>query len=251
MIVALQKPSYAVEAALIGYEQMSGLIESPADVAALDLTMLGAFDEEQPAGILRYQRIADVVHLDRVAVSQAHFRRGIGRSLLEALHERESTAIRFEVSTGSANPAAIALIPEPDTDPFKKRRWLASTSSTSNALDEHEAMASRVSRVLLRPLREPPNFKPITPQPSHVAVRNSGRLGRLEGKWWIVGRLTGSYSSPAATISMARRTVRLNASAPMRRWSCGVSSSLVCERPFVEEVKIIAVGTRRAISDAS
>ena len=108
-IVALQKPSYAIEAALIGYDQMPGLVESPADVAALDLTMLGAFDEGQLAGILGYQRIADVVDIDRVAVSTAHFRRGIGRSLLEALHDRESTAIRFEVSTGSANPAAIAL----------------------------------------------------------------------------------------------------------------------------------------------
>jgi ribosomal protein S18 acetylase RimI-like enzyme len=109
-IVALQKPSYAVEAALIGYDQMPGLIEkSPADVAALELTMLGAFDEGQLAGILGYQRIADVVDLDRVAVSTAHFRRGIGRSLLEAFHQRESTAIRFEVSTGSANLAAIAL----------------------------------------------------------------------------------------------------------------------------------------------
>jgi ribosomal protein S18 acetylase RimI-like enzyme len=108
-IVMLQKPSYAVEAALIGYDQMPGLIESPADVAALDLIMLGAFDEGQLAGILGYQRIGDVVDLDRVAVSTTHFRRGIGRTLLEALHERESTATRFEVSTGSANPAAIAL----------------------------------------------------------------------------------------------------------------------------------------------
>ena len=80
-----------------------------ADVAALNLTMLGAFEDGQLAGILGYQRTADVVHVDRVAVSTTHFRRGIGRSLLEALHERESTAIRFEVSTGSANPAAIAL----------------------------------------------------------------------------------------------------------------------------------------------
>ena len=43
-IVALQKPAYAVEAAHIGYYQMPGLIESPTDVAALSLTMLGAFD---------------------------------------------------------------------------------------------------------------------------------------------------------------------------------------------------------------
>ena len=108
-IGVLQKPAYAIEAALIGYDQMPGLIESPTDVAALNLTMLGAFEDGQLAGILGYQRTADVVHVDRVAVSKAHFRKGIGRSLLEALHERESNALRFEVSTGSANPAAIAL----------------------------------------------------------------------------------------------------------------------------------------------
>lgn len=88
---------------------MPGLIESPADVAALDLTILGTFDDGQLVGMLGYQRIADVVDVDRVAVRTAHFRRGIGRRLLEALRRQESTAIRFEVSTGTANPAAVAL----------------------------------------------------------------------------------------------------------------------------------------------
>jgi GNAT superfamily N-acetyltransferase len=108
-IVALQKPAYAVEAALIGYDKMPGLLELPADVAALDLTLLGAFEGGILVGVLGYQRIEDLVDVDRVAVSTAHFRKGIGRRLLEALHERESTALRFEVSTGAANPAAIAL----------------------------------------------------------------------------------------------------------------------------------------------
>jgi ribosomal protein S18 acetylase RimI-like enzyme len=53
--------------------------------------------------------MADIVDVDRVAVSPAHFRKGVGGHLLAALHERESTAIRFKVSTGSENPAAIAL----------------------------------------------------------------------------------------------------------------------------------------------
>jgi ribosomal protein S18 acetylase RimI-like enzyme len=108
-IVALQKPAYAIEAALIGYDQMPGLIESAHDVTQLRLTMLGAFEDGQLAGILGYERTDDLVDLDRVAVSVTHFRRGIGRTLLDALHEREVTAKRFEVSTGAANPAAIAL----------------------------------------------------------------------------------------------------------------------------------------------
>jgi ribosomal protein S18 acetylase RimI-like enzyme len=108
-IVALQKPAYSVEAALIGYDQMPGLIESAHDVTQLNLTMLGAFEDGQLAGILGYVRTDDLVDVDRVAVSITHFRRGIGRTLLDALHEREVTAKRFEVSTGAANPAAIAL----------------------------------------------------------------------------------------------------------------------------------------------
>ena len=181
-IVALQKPAYAVEAALIGYDQMPGPIESPAAVAALNLTMLGAFDDGQLAGILGYQRIADVVDVDRVTVNTAHFRKGIGRRLLEALHERESTAIRFEVSTGSANHAAIALYTGAGYRPIQEETLADVDIVASNAPDGYEAMPA-CEPLTSSALTAPTNFNPLPHQLTHVPVRKRGRLGRLEGQW--------------------------------------------------------------------
>ena len=49
----------------------------------------------------------------------------------------------------------------------------------------------------------------------------------------------------------ASMTAMRKAVMPIARWSSGVSSSFVCDRPAIDEVNTIAVGTTRAISDAS
>jgi Acetyltransferase (GNAT) domain len=54
--------------------------------------MLGAFDDGRLVGVLGYQRSGDVVDVDRLAVSTAHFRKGLGRRLREALHVRKSVS---------------------------------------------------------------------------------------------------------------------------------------------------------------
>jgi ribosomal protein S18 acetylase RimI-like enzyme len=105
----LQRASYAVEAELIGFNQMPPLVETTSDIARLDLTVLGAVELGALRGLLGYRRDADVVDIDRLAVDPEHFRSGIGRALLEELHRRELDADRFEVSTGAANEPAIAL----------------------------------------------------------------------------------------------------------------------------------------------
>ena len=105
----VQRASYAVEAKLIGFDQMPGLVEDVEDVTNLTLTILGSLDESELQGLLGYARIGDVVGIDRLAVHPAWFRRGTGRSLMEALHLREADASRFEVSTGADNCPAIFL----------------------------------------------------------------------------------------------------------------------------------------------
>ena len=108
-IVAVQRPAYAIEAELIGYDRMPGLIESAEDVAELPLTILGAYDNGQLVAILGYEWEGDSIEIDRVAVHPAQFRRGWGSALLKELHRREHNATRFTVSTGANNPAAINL----------------------------------------------------------------------------------------------------------------------------------------------
>lgn len=75
----------------------------------LDMTLLGAVEDEDLLGLVGYARARGVVDIDRPAVEPAHFRRGVGRRLLDEVHRREAAARRIEVSTGAANHPASAL----------------------------------------------------------------------------------------------------------------------------------------------
>jgi ribosomal protein S18 acetylase RimI-like enzyme len=111
-IAGLQRASYSVEAELIGFGEIPPLRETPAAVARLDLTILGALEHGDLVGILGYRRFRDLVDIDRLAVHPSSFRRGVARSLIEELHAREVDAARFEVSTGADNEPAIAFYRE-------------------------------------------------------------------------------------------------------------------------------------------
>jgi ribosomal protein S18 acetylase RimI-like enzyme len=111
-IAGLQRASYTVEAELIGFGEIPPLRETPAEVARLDLTILGALEHGDLVGILGYRRFRDLVDIDRLAVHPSSFRRGVARSLIEELHAREVDAARFEVSTGADNGPAIAFYRE-------------------------------------------------------------------------------------------------------------------------------------------
>lgn len=104
----LQRAAYRVEADLIGFQQIPPLLEEAEDVQRLDVTFLGALDGEALLGLIGYRRLGTVVDIDRLAVDPRWFRRGLGRQLLAAVHEREDPE-RFEVSTGTANVPALAL----------------------------------------------------------------------------------------------------------------------------------------------
>jgi GNAT superfamily N-acetyltransferase len=110
-IVDVQRAGYQVEAELTGYDGMPGLTQDAADVMGLGITMLGALDDdgETLVGVLGYLRHGDLVDVDRLAVHPGHFRRGIGGSLLGALHDRETDARRIEVMTSTGNTPAISL----------------------------------------------------------------------------------------------------------------------------------------------
>lgn len=53
-VVSVQRPSYAVEAALIGYDRMPGLVEDVGDVMQLPLTLLGAMAGTELVGVLGF-----------------------------------------------------------------------------------------------------------------------------------------------------------------------------------------------------
>lgn len=108
-IVRLQRASYAVEAELIGFDDIPARRETADRVSQLELTFLGAVEGGVVVGILGYRRVDDVIDIDRLAVDPSWFRRGVARSLIEEVHRREADASAFEVSTGAGNTPAIAL----------------------------------------------------------------------------------------------------------------------------------------------
>lgn len=108
-LLSLQRASYEVEARLISFDGIPPLRERVEDVMALDLTILAVIESDVPTAMLGYLRDGDIVDIDRVAVHPDHFRRGLARTLFEALHARESDAARFNVSTGRDNEPARFL----------------------------------------------------------------------------------------------------------------------------------------------
>lgn len=119
---ALQRASYACEAELIRDDRMPPLLETTEDVIGLSLTILAVEDGPEIVGVVGYVRTGDVVEIDRLAVSPARFREGIGRGLLGAVHRREHDARRFEVSTGADNAPALRLYATAGYSPVRTER---------------------------------------------------------------------------------------------------------------------------------
>jgi GNAT superfamily N-acetyltransferase len=106
-LLELQHQAYAVEAELIGDDRIPPLHETESDLVSAGLEWLACVDENQQiTGAVGYVIEDDVIDLDRLMVSPAHHRRGLGRALVR---EVVSLAPRTVVATGRDNAPARAL----------------------------------------------------------------------------------------------------------------------------------------------
>jgi ribosomal protein S18 acetylase RimI-like enzyme len=108
-VLALQRESYAVEAALIGSDGIPALSEPLDALRAAGETWLGVSDDAGLSGALAWRELEDgTVDICRLVVALRAFRRGIASRLLDALDERFPRRAMV-VSTGRDNGPAIAL----------------------------------------------------------------------------------------------------------------------------------------------
>jgi ribosomal protein S18 acetylase RimI-like enzyme len=104
-LVALQRAAYAVEAQLLGRDDIPALHETEADLAASGETFLGAERDGDLVGAISYRQAGGTIDIHRLVVHPSAFRQGIAGALLDALPGAE----RYLVSTGAANQPARAL----------------------------------------------------------------------------------------------------------------------------------------------
>jgi len=82
-LLDLQHKAYAVEAELIGDDRIPPLHEAESDLLSSGLQWIASFDvDQQIAGAAGYAIDHDVVDLDRLMVSPAHHRKGLGTALV-------------------------------------------------------------------------------------------------------------------------------------------------------------------------
>ena len=104
-LVVLQRAAYAVEAQLLGRDDIPALHETEAELAASGETFLGEERDGEIVGAISYRHGGDTVDIHRLVVHPDAFRQGIAGRLLDALPQ----AARYVVSTGAANGPARVL----------------------------------------------------------------------------------------------------------------------------------------------
>jgi len=108
-LIALQRAAYAVEARLIGAEELPPMRETAAQLRRSGETFLGARRDGRLVGAVSFKRDGGTVDIHRLAVDPAAFRAGVATALLDALEAREAAAEHWTVGTGAANAPARAL----------------------------------------------------------------------------------------------------------------------------------------------
>ncbi|GGF34916.1 hypothetical protein GCM10011611_46420 [Aliidongia dinghuensis] len=102
-VLALQRRSYRLEAALIGTDDIPPLRESLTNLQSSGETFFGAFEGERLCGAIAYKVIGDTLDLHRVMVDPQFLRRGIASALIGFVKALEFRTLRTIVSTGSRN----------------------------------------------------------------------------------------------------------------------------------------------------
>jgi ribosomal protein S18 acetylase RimI-like enzyme len=108
-LVRLQRAGYRVEADLIGFEDLPPLRETPEELATVEESFLGAYEDERLLGAIAFFRHPTWVDIYRLVVHPGAFRRGVATRLLDALDELHADAAYTTVATSEENAPAVEL----------------------------------------------------------------------------------------------------------------------------------------------
>lgn len=105
-ILALQIPSYEVEARWIQFDGIPQLKETVEELQACGETFYGYVMGDALVGAVSYKMKGKILDFHRLIVHPNHFRKGIARKLVRHVLDRESEAEKAQVYTGAKNTPA-------------------------------------------------------------------------------------------------------------------------------------------------
>ncbi len=123
----VQRLAYAVEAELIGFDGIPGLLESKEDLQATHHRFLGFYDDEGLAGAMAFVREGSELDICRLVVHPRAHRRGIASKLLDALDPADRTI----VSTGTKMSPRFGCTASTASSRQARARWPQACPSPS------------------------------------------------------------------------------------------------------------------------
>lgn len=108
-IVELQRAGYLIEAALINYYEIPGLLEDENSLLETTEIFYGYRVDEKLVGIISYKIFDITLDIHRVVVHPDYFNRGIATDMLQRIENQLEEIKKITVSTGKENYPACKL----------------------------------------------------------------------------------------------------------------------------------------------
>ncbi|WP_141432065.1 GNAT family N-acetyltransferase [Bacillus sp. 03113] len=108
-ILSIQIPAYKVEAALIGFDGIPALKDTIETIMECRETFIGYVLNQDLVGFISYTESDNQLDICRLVVHPLHFRKGIGKELVQNILDKVSVNKKIVVSTGKKNTPAKKL----------------------------------------------------------------------------------------------------------------------------------------------
>ncbi|WP_175989268.1 N-acetyltransferase [Bacillus sp. Marseille-Q1617] len=106
-VLHLQYLSYAIEAKLIGYDDLPPLKDTLASIQQSGETFFGYHDNEELWGVISFKIVNHVIDIHRLMVHPNHFRKKVAEKLMSYLEVQGKENDSMVVSTGTDNTPAL------------------------------------------------------------------------------------------------------------------------------------------------
>lgn len=108
-VLAIQRASYQVEAALIDFYDLPPLKENVGDLQKCEETFFGFYLNDELCGVISIKTNRKQIDIHRLMVHPNHFKKGIAQQLLVFIENQYENFETIIVTTGSKNTPAINL----------------------------------------------------------------------------------------------------------------------------------------------